>query len=240
MLTLCIDEGNTNAKFGLFAEDSLVKIEKVKGDDDWGKTIKSIGGSQSIDKIIVSSSVEDYDRIKTFVNGYNHVIIEDVMQIPLEIEYKTPQTLGKDRVISSFAASKLFPLEHCAIFDIGTCMTSNFLHKGKTFKGGNIAPGFAMRLDSMHNYTAKLPKVPLESNDYYIGQNTTEALQNGAYYGMLYEMRGFVAELKKKCNQVRTLLTGGSAKYFAIRMEKSIFVDPFLNLKGLHYLSKEL
>ncbi len=236
MIVLCIDEGNTSVKMGLFAGDNLVKYGRFE--EDWASDIPQFVGVQEPERIMFLSSKEDYASVEEKINHPNLHIIRQVDDIPLTIEYLTPKTLGKDRVISAYAATQLFPDDHCAIFNIGTCLTSDFVERGGIYKGGNISPGLKMRLKSMHKFTAKLPWVEVDAELEPLGLTTEQALQNGAYYGMLYEIQGFIISLRKKYNYIRVMLTGGDANYFAKRLEKSIFVDPFLNLKGLHYLSQ--
>ncbi len=236
MTTICIDEGNTRAKVGMFAGHNMVKYAAFQ--EDWSEDLKQFIGTTTIDNVIVTSTKEDYTRLEETLQGYNTKIIKSVSDIPLEIEYDTPHTLGKDRVLSAYAASQLFPGQNAAIFDIGTCMTSDFLYLGRKFMGGNISPGLHMRLKAMHEYTAKLPWVEPTSENHYIGKSTEKALQNGGFYGMLYEIEGFIISLRKNYNPVRVMLTGGSAHFFAERLERKIYIDHFLNIKGLHYLSK--
>ncbi len=236
MMTICIDEGNTNAKVALFAGDNMVQYARFKG--DWASDFKEFAKSTHIDQIIVTSSREDYPTLESTLSDYPHRIIKDVTDIPLGIEYDTPHTLGKDRVLSVYAASHIYPGDHAVVFDIGTCMTWDVLDNGQTFIGGNISPGLEMRLEAMHTNTSKLPRVTPSNENHFIGKSTATALQNGAFYGMLYEIEGFIISLRKKYNQLRVMLTGGSAQYFAPHMGRSTYVDPFLNIKGLHYLSK--
>lgn len=236
MITLCIDEGNTSAKVGLFAGEIMVKFGQFE--DNWSEEIKQFIGHADVTNVMVCSTKEDYDVLDSYLDGYKVHYLKDVTKIPLELDYDTPHTLGKDRVISAYAATHLFPDEHCAIFNIGTCMTLDFLERGPIFRGGNISPGLSMRLQAMHEHTAQLPWVEINTEVGPLGKTTETALQNGAFLGMLYEIQGFIISLRQKHTQVRVMLTGGNANYFANRLEKSIFVDPFLNLKGLHYLSK--
>lgn len=117
-------------------------------------------------------------------------------------------------------------------------MTLDFLREDGCFLGGNIAPGMSMRLKAMHHYTARLPWVKPNNDNQLLGQSTEKAMQNGAFYGMLFEIEGFIISLRKKYNQIRVILTGGDAHYFADSLERSTIIDPFLNLKGLHLISK--
>ena len=236
MITICIDEGNTSAKVALFAGDNMVKYTRFE--EEWAADWKQFIGPATVDNVIVTSSKEDYNTLESNLDGFNYRIIKDVTDIPLEIAYDTPETLGKDRVLSAYAASMIYPGDHAVIFDMGTCMTSDVLEKGKTFIGGNISPGLEMRLQAMHENTSKLPWVEVNNENPLVGKSTQTALQNGAFYGMLFEIQGFIISLRKNYNQLRVMLTGGSAQYFAPQMGRSTYVDPFLNIKGLHFSSK--
>ena len=132
------------------------------------------------------------------------------------------------------AAATSYPNKSTLVIDIGTCMTYDYLDKGKTYLGGNIAPGVELRLKAMHHFTSALPLVSRKWNEELLGSSTKSALQNGAIWGVKLEIESFIKTLTKKRGQMTVILTGGDASYFGERIESKIFVFPNFLLKGLN------
>jgi type III pantothenate kinase len=104
------------------------------------------------------------------------------------------------------------------------------------FVGGNIAPGAAMRFNALHHFTQKLPQLSLSADvpQQTLGFNTQTAIQLGVVNGIVYEIEGYIKELREKYPQLLIFLTGGDAFFFERRIKSSIFVSPNLLLLGLH------
>ena len=94
-----------------------------------------------------------------------------------------------------------------------------------------------MRLRALHEFTGRLPLVPLPAADATIGLtggSTTDSLLSGVVWGTLAEMEGFVAEYRRQYPHLGVLLTGGDAAFLAARWRGRIFVVPELVLLGLY------
>ncbi|MEO0341013.1 MAG: type III pantothenate kinase, partial [Bacteroidota bacterium] len=154
--------------------------------------------------------------------------------LPIINQYETPETLGKDRLAAVLGAFALFPDKVALVIDAGTCVTYDLLNDHRQYKGGNISPGWQMRLDAMHHFTAKLPKPEGKILDDWLGRDTNSALQNGAYYGLLAELQAYIDKIKKKYPFVNVILTGGDADFFAKNLKSKIFVNQNLVLIGLN------
>ena len=140
-----------------------------------------------------------------------------------------------DRLSAAVGAYRLRPGEASLIIDIGTCITYDVIDETGSFLGGNIAPGYKMRLDAMHTFTDKLPDVPpCDIPDYRIGRSTTEAMKAGAYNGIVYEAEGMVAYLRDRYGRLNVFLTGGGAAYFAQNIGCGKIAEPNLIHIGLN------
>lgn len=159
--------------------------------------------------------------------------------LPFENAYRTPQTLGKDRLAAAAGALALFPGRHCLVIDCGTCIKYELVAADRRYLGGNIAPGAAMRIEAMHHFTARLPRVPMEIPGNFVGDSTTTALQNGALRGAALEIEGFAALFRQKLEPLQVMLTGGDADlFYPLLAEKidALSVEPDLTLYGLNYI----
>jgi type III pantothenate kinase len=157
-------------------------------------------------------------------------------KLPIRHVYRTPETLGKDRLAAVVGACYLYPAEDCLVVDAGTCITFDILTADGVFRGGNIAPGVRMRLRAMHDYTARLPLVePVRSTRLW-GEQTTQALENGGALGAALELEGLQARLAEHFPRLRTVLTGGDAALLANLLKTKIFVHENLVLQGLNQI----
>ena len=154
--------------------------------------------------------------------------------MPIVNLYNTPKTLGLDRLAAVVGASIQYPGKNILVIDIGTCMTFDFIDSKRNYHGGNISPGVELRLKAMHHFTSSLPLVIRKNNMNILGKSTKEALQNGAFQGLKFEIEGFIKNLTNRTKSLTVILTGGDAVNFGETLESKIFVDPNLVLKGLN------
>jgi type III pantothenate kinase len=155
--------------------------------------------------------------------------------IPLENSYRTPETLGYDRIAAAVGAYTIYPGKNVLVIDAGTAITYDIVTSEGTFVGGNISPGLDIRFKSLNKYTNRLPQLerPGEKPG-LLGSSTSEAIQSGIVNGLLFEVDGFIEAFKGKYAKLQVVLTGGDAKYFEGKLKSSIFVDLNLNLIGLN------
>ena len=155
--------------------------------------------------------------------------------LPIDNRYRSPETLGKDRLAAVVGAYQLFPGASCLIVDAGSCITFDLLEGGGIYRGGNIAPGIAMRLRAMHAFTARLPAVPVDAGDTgWLGDTTESAMRRGAQLGAALEIEGYIALCSAQIGRINVILTGGDADFLAKKLKSKIFVNHHLVLRGLN------
>ena len=103
--------------------------------------------------------------------------------VPITNRYRTPETLGSDRLAAVIGASSLKPGKDLLIIDAGTCITYEVIDARGNYWGGNIAPGMQMRLRALHEFTARLPLVEAEGEVPGMGYNTETAIRSGLKRG---------------------------------------------------------
>lgn len=160
-MNLAIDIGNTRTKLAVFDGDTLVRKEV------WEtlaiSPLQDLAYNQKIEKVILSTVANVPAEVEEFLkNQFHYLQLTTETPLPIRIRYKTPGTLGKDRIAAAAGAFHLYPGENCLVIDAGTCITSDVLNAQGEFLGGNISPGIEMRLKAMHHFTARLPLVNWE------------------------------------------------------------------------------
>jgi type III pantothenate kinase len=231
-MQLAIDAGNSGIKYGLFDNHQLLFNGKLNK----GESIKSIISQKNLDKIttIISCSVLNDSNIPDLPN-VSHLLIDKDSNFPFPIHYKSPETLGIDRIVACSGAYS--DKTDLLIIDAGSCITYDFIKYGEGYFGGAISPGIEMRFRSMNNFTDKLPFISqFENNPQVLGTTTTSCLTSGTIHGIVHEINGFIQYFDSKSSNLRVFLTGGDSIFLGAELKSGIFVDQNLVLKGLNSL----
>ena len=232
-MNLVIDVGNTRTKLAVFEGDGMVDF--VAEEFVTISFLKDFFCKYSIDNSIISSVSFTKREIELFLQrNSNFIKFEANTYKSLSIDYQTHLSLGKDRIAAAIGALAVFPDTNMLIVDVGSCVTYDLVTKDAVFHGGNIAPGFYMRLKAMHDYTAKLPIVKQYIPDKVVGKNTKEAVLYGAFWGIVFEIDSYYRRLKIQYPDIRLVLTGGDARYFENSIKQCTFVNSNLVLIGLN------
>lgn len=228
---LTIDHGNSRTKCAIFdAQGILIHVEVFSGGDishviDWIK-------NKDVKHGIISSTGKEFDITKINLD-VTLIELSHETPLPIDIIYTTPETLGRDRIAAACGAHVLYADKNCLVIDAGTCITIDLLLATGIYLGGNIAPGLHMRLQSMHEHTARLPLVPPAWPDLFFGDSTMHALQNGAALGVVLEIEGYLNLARQAYGDVSVVITGGDSAFLAGKLESRIFVEPELVTQGL-------
>lgn len=228
-MNIAIDIGNSRTKLGLYKDDIFQKLFIVAFEEIEQSIIKL-----NPESVIISSVSKNTDSLIKKLKKYYEVILFDYRcKIPIINQYKTPETLGNDRLAASVAAVHLYPGKPCLVIDAGTCLTMNSIDKSKNFLGGSISPGLTMRLKAMHRFTSNLPEIDKIEKVDRNGFDTKTSILSGSYYGMLSEINDCIEFYLEKNKDLKVILCGGDAVYFEKKIKHPIFVCPELVLTGL-------
>ena len=233
-MNLCIDQGNSSTKVGIFDQYELIESFNY---EHFGKAeLSGLSAKFSLTGCIISSVIFENDELIEKLKRKFEIFIElsHTTAIPIENRYQTPETLGKDRLAAVIGAAALKPGHDILVIDAGTAITYDFIDSTKHYLGGNIAPGINLRLRSLHEFTHKLPAIEPKTESQFIGNTTESAMLSGALYGIVFEIDGYIEALKIKYPQLSTFLTGGSTFYFDTKLKNAIFAERNLVLIGLN------
>ena len=233
-MNLIIDIGNNSAKFFLFQGEQIILHTRKENSsfdviDEWNKLY-------DIDKVIVSSVITDSESLLDEISRLQCPVIrfDKSTPLPLEVIYRTPHTLGSDRIAAAVGAWSEAPGRNILVIDAGSAITIDFVSKDGKYNGGNIAPGIKMRLRALHEYTDRLPMVEKDGETPAIGYDTETAIRSGVINGICHEIEGYINEFKQKYCDVLVFLTGGDEKPLKNRIKSCIFADKYLVAKGLN------
>jgi len=233
-MNLVVDIGNSRTKICIFNENRIVS--QTVCDSFSNEWILELLKKEKIATVLFSTVVQPVDDIKQliFSHGFKCIIFDHNTKIPIQNIYKTPYTLGLDRLAAAIGANELLPNQNVVIIDAGTAITIDFINAENQFVGGNISPGLNTRYKALHNYTNKLPLLELRSEWPILGTNTETAISSGVQQGVVFELFGYIDWFIQQYTNVKTIITGGDAEFLAKNIQQSIIVEPDLVLKGLN------
>jgi len=239
MPVLVVDIGNTFIKTAIFEQDELICAEHFETLDV--ATINVLLNKYAIDQAIISTvkkHSQEWEpglQQKVPVTYFNTGMVTGIKN-----HYRTPQTLGLDRLAAVAGAHKLYPGNNSLVIDGGTCITYDWVDAEGNYFGGSISPGLNMRYNALNHYTSALPLVMQDAGfDSKLGDNTETAIRSGIQNGIKYELLGFIESYAPNKQQLNIILTGGDSNFFASLLKNSIFapcikIEPYLVLKGLN------
>jgi len=233
-VNLIIDIGNSVAKLAIFDKGELVEV--FRGSNHSLDCLPMLCSRYPLKRGIIASVITLSNTIRRQLGRLPFNIIELSHETPVPITnlYKTPQTLGMDRLAAVVAANWLKPGHDVLVIDAGTCVTYDFIDADGSYHGGNISPGMRMRFKALNIFTDKLPKVSAKGEVPMYGQSTETAIRAGVIRGMEFEMSGYITHLQKNYPGLLVFLTGGDEFSFDTKLKSIIFADRFLVLKGLN------
>ena len=231
--SLVIDQGNTRLKTAVFSGNELIEFRYTT--ESGQSLVQDLIKEFDPESAIYSASGKiDPEIQNVLLDVPKYFELSTDLELPVNTQYDTPETLGDDRIANVCGAIAQYPNENCLVVDIGTCITYDFIDSEKNYLGGAISPGPFLRTKSMNDYTARLPIVETEAINHLIGKTTSDSLTSGVMNGILFEIEGYCERLISHYSALTIIFTGGYANIFVNDVKYSIFADPNLTLKGLN------
>ena len=190
---------------------------------------------QAFDNVIISSVHQSTDKNFPSINVANkQLVLNYALPLPVKLLYRTPETLGVDRIAGACGASFIFPDMDCLVIDMGTCINYEFVDSKSNYHGGAISPGVEMRMKAMNTFTTRLPLIKVTEDFELIGDSTESCMQSGVVNGVLGEISGVISKYLKIYPALKVILCGGDAALFENQLKPPIFAAPDLVLMGLN------
>lgn len=231
MSLLTIDQGNSSAKVALWEGSELIDEETFRRPlerTDLEAVVRRFAPRRCLCCSVTGNAPEIVGWLKDA--GVDAKALSSALNLPIAIDYRTPQTLGADRIAAAVGAWHLFPGETCLVVDMGTAVTYDVVTADGRYQGGNIAPGVGMRLRALRSFTARLPEVNGYGDTPQFGFDTMTAMRAGAVRGVVGELNYYRSLLPEG---TRVVLTGGWSKRVSEFLDFPAVVEPNLVTEGL-------
>lgn len=236
LYNLTIDQGNSASKLALWQGQKMVASHIVASltPDALAHFLAPCGGR--VDKAIFCSVASRGSEVMAMLSSVaNHSCrLTSDMSLPLVIDYDPPCALGADRIAAAIGGATVYPGEMLLVVDAGTAVTYDVVTPDGHFAGGNIAPGMNMRLEALHRFTARLPRVTVPReirSDRIFGHDTSAAMILGSIYGIIGAITYYKSQLSP---DPRVVMTGGWASELSRLCRFEVSVEPDLVSIGLN------
>ncbi len=245
-MNLVVDIGNSALKLALYDSARRVHIERVDA-RAWHQResalTRLLKERQPASATIVSVVPDQARASRQILDeaGISTVLeVTPFIDLPFDIAYETPETLGNDRIAAAAGAWLHWKDEATTVLavDAGTATTVEIVSEG-TYRGGVIAPGARLLSTSLANDTAQLPEVALQRTSFTIGRTTHQAMQSGLYHLFVDGVGGIIERcISATPGPHKVICTGGWAQLLTEELSVIDHAVPHLVLDGAHALLK--
>ena len=153
--------------------------------------------------------------------------------IKIKVNYNQ---VGSDRITN--AISLMNNKTNFIILDFGTATTFDVLIKD-TYKGGVIAPGIKLSLNTLIDRATLIPKINLKKIKNVIGVNTNTAVRSGFFWGYAGLIDNIINLIKKETRKsFKVIITGGFSNLFINSIKTKVNHNKDITINGLIKISK--
>jgi len=153
--------------------------------------------------------------------------------IDIKVNYKQ---VGSDRLTN--AISLINNRDNFIILDFGTATTFDVITQ-KVYRGGVIAPGIKISLNTLSDKATLIPKINLKQINKVIGIDTISAVRSGFFWGYAGLIDNIVNLIKKETNKsFKLVITGGFSDLFKNSIKTKLIQNKDITAKGLIKISK--
>ena len=239
IVDIVVDAGNTSVKVGVYTDDKLSDIFRVKY-EDLSSVLPDFCAAHSVRFVLVCSVGPEvaWDRLVKFKK-----MLKLSLRLSLGISNADAlnDEVGADRLALVGGTALANPGQNVLLIDAGTCVTYDFIDERGVYTCGNISPGLQLRLNSMHQFTSNLPglRFAQPKDDTTIRRlSTASCMRGGAIDGLVGEILYIVEEYRRQYGDFKIVLTGGDSAHLAERLKNTIFAQPNYLLDSMHVILK--
>ena len=195
---------------------------------------------KNIEKVLFCSVVpQSFNIIKRFLSKKVKKRCHEVKELNLKslinikVNYKQ---VGSDRLTN--AISLLNNKDNFIILDFGTATTFDVVIKN-SYKGGVIAPGIKISLNTLSDKATLIPKINLKKIRNIIGIDTISAVRSGFFWGYAGLIDNIINLIKKETRKsFKLVITGGFSNLFKNSIKTKLKHNKNITIKGLIKISK--
>jgi type III pantothenate kinase len=251
MPDIVVDIGNSRIKWGWFDDAGAFQLLSVLPDsaNDWQSRFRDVGKDGRLTWVVASVHPDRCARFERWVAGHRGdtmVKLEDRSRLPIRVNVREPKGVGMDRLLGAIAANARRRTGCAAItIDVGTAVTVNVVDPNGDFRGGAILPGFRLMSESLHENTAKLPRMmPTADIPAFPAETTDDAIVAGieaAIVGGTISLCDKLSSAYGPPGNIDVFVTGGGSRPNQfIEAGWRIQHVPTLNLEGIRIAAEAL
>ena len=195
---------------------------------------------KKINKILFCSVVpKKFTLIRKFFSKNTKIRCYEVkdlnlrLMINIDVNFKE---VGSDRITN--AISVINNKDNFIILDFGTATTFDVVIKN-SYKGGVIAPGIKLSLNTLSDKATLIPKINLKKINKIVGNNTITAVRSGFFWGYSGLIDNMIRLIKNENNKnFNTIITGGLSNLFKTSIKTKVKLNKDITVKGLIKISR--
>lgn len=245
-ITLAIDIGNTNIKFGIFKDDrlrtSVIRTHPIRERVFYERRLRGFIKEEKPDGVVLSSVVPKLNRtfssIVKEMTGMQPLLVDSSVRTGLRFRVKEPRRMGADRIANA-AGGYGIAGGSVAVVDFGSATTMTVVEGDGSLIGGSIMPGIGMMCMSLKEHTGKLPLVRPSLPVSPLGLDTESSIVSGVLYGTAGAVERLLEETAASLGGFMTIITGGNAVLIKDLLRAEFKHIPDLTLIGLKMILEE-
>ena len=242
-MNIAIDIGNSRVKLGYFDGERLLQSaaylhaefpEAALASADWQRysPVSKYLGWVSVGREAMATAAHTLALSQPHLQVLR---IDRATTLPIGNRYRTPETLGMDRICAAVAAQSRVPGSPALVVNAGTAITYEYVDAAGDYIGGGISLGLRSRFRALHEFTAALPLIDAEGSLQLVGDDTATCIRSGVVNGLIAEIEGIVAHYQALAGPtLKVFLTGGDALFLGNHLKSITFVDANLLLYGIN------
>ena len=204
------------------------------------KINKLTNNFKGINKILFCSVVpKTFFLIRKFFKKNTKIRCHEVKDLNLrsminiDVNFKQ---VGSDRITN--AISVINNKNNFIILDFGTATTFDVVIKN-SYKGGVIAPGIKLSLNTLSDKATLIPKINLKKINKIVGKNTITAVRSGFFWGYSGLIDNIIRLIKSENKKdFNTIITGGLSNLFKSSIKTKVKQNKDITVKGLIKISR--
>ena len=240
------DIGNSDTKIFLVNKNDVI-LKRINlptkniNNQNFDKQIKYlINDMKKISKILFCSVVpKSFKLIKNYFLKKTKTKCLEVKNLDLKslikikVNYKQ---VGSDRLVNAISLQN--NKHNFIILDFGTATTFDVVIK-KDYRGGIIAPGVKISLDTLSDKASLIPQINLKSTKNIVGNNTISAVRSGFFWGYIGLIDNIINLIKKETRKsFKLVITGGYSDLFRKSLKIKVIQNRDITVKGLIKIAK--
>ena len=174
------------------------------------------------------SLIKKYFSKRTKVRCYEIKDLNLKSLIKIRVNFKQ---VGSDRLANAISLQN--NRENFIILDFGTATTFDVVVR-KDYRGGIIAPGIKISLDTLSDKASLIPRINLKKINNIIANNTKSAVRSGFFWGYIGLIENIINLIKKETrNSFKLVITGGYSNLFKKSLKIKVIQNRDITIKGL-------